>query len=177
MSHECTRFLKRLRRRYDRLNDGNTEPDCRGVRYLLVFERHKSGMLHCHALIHVNGDLRYRDIKAAWNAGFMDAKLCDLRSAGYVTKYATKDLTDASTGKVPRIRASRNPTYGGWVVNRNEEELQEMLAARPKEDINQVWEKNLKMILRNQKHRKGQSAAMMLKEIAMSRQSEYNQKR
>lgn len=172
VTHECTRFLYRLRKRSYNINGGSAVDDGGRFRYLLVYERHKSGALHTHALIHTDGIMRYSDIRSAWNAGFMDAKLCDLRTAGYITKYATKDLTDRSTGKIPRIRASRDPAYGGWVMNQNEEELQEMLAMRRKEEVYEIWEKNLRMVVNHLRSNKAQTASMMMREMIISKQSE-----
>lgn len=136
-----TLFLKRLRER------------CRGrhssLRYIVLPERHKSGAIHYHSLLHCNSTIGERTVRNCWTAGFSDAQISDIGSAGYVTKYATKDLTTGDGGpKRPRIRASRNPTYGGWVICRDREQVQQMLRDKPDEEMIEVWRKNLKMILR-----------------------------
>jgi len=154
---ECTRFLKRLRKRCGR-----------GLRYLLVYESHKSGNLHVHALLHdyTDSGISYRDIKRSWTAGFIDAKLCDWKSAGYVTKYATKGVGEGQTER-PRIRASRKvylgaklqdgfegpelvlqDSYGGWVMERDQEVVKELLKARPDENLADLWEKNLRQLMK-----------------------------
>lgn len=90
---EITRFLKRVRK--------NT--DAR-IRYLLVTERHKSGVPHWHCLIHeYAGSAPKRALHTAWRYGFSQFKLVDIegtRSARYVCKYIAKEA-------ITRIRASR----------------------------------------------------------------------
>lgn len=139
VNDECTRFLKRLRRRCDRRDSK--------VRYLLVPERHKSGNWHIHALLHSNDAITTRMANDSWGAGFTVCKVADRATAGYVTKYVAKDLLEDANGKLPRIRASRSPTYGGWVMERDKELVQEMLRERPKEGMQEVWTKNLKMLI------------------------------
>lgn len=90
-----TKVLKRIRK--------NGAP----FRYLLVAEAHKSGAPHFHALIHelsADRPIRYDTLKAAWNLGFSQFKLCeDNRHAGYLCKYLSKSAA-------ARVRASKR--YG-----------------------------------------------------------------
>lgn len=142
---ECKRetslFLMRLR---SRCHERDTN-----YRYLIVPERHKSGAFHVHALIHAKDDrLKYREIADSWQAGFFNIKECDFKTAGYVTKYTSKDLFEEVDGKRPRIRASRNPTYGGWVMQKDKELLKQMMADKETEPIWETWQKNLKMMVR-----------------------------
>jgi site-specific recombinase len=139
INDECTKWLKRVRRRCDRRGTK--------LRYLLVPERHKSGNWHVHALLHSNEALTTRMAKEGWNAGFTVCKVADRGSARYVTKYVAKDLLEDQNRKVPRIRASRAPTYGGWVMVRDKELVEEMLRKRGDEGIQETWTKNLKMLI------------------------------
>ena len=139
-----TRFLKRLRKRAVK-NGGN-------FRYLVCPERHKSGAWHYHGLFHDDYQvLSYRDIKRSWTDGFSYPKLVDTtpaRAAQYVTKYATKDLLEEDGGgKRVRIRASRDPKYGAPVIIEDLELVQEIMNARGDERLDEVWIKNLKMML------------------------------
>lgn len=85
-------YLKRLRKRGAKL------------RYLYVFERHKSGLPHLHALLHEQSDpVRHATLVKQWPHGFSVHKLVDSNVVGYVTKYIAKDIS-------ARPRASRN--YG-----------------------------------------------------------------
>ena len=90
---ECQRFWKRLRKAGHRF------------KYLLVFERHKSGLPHMHFLLHEEGGpILKRAIRAAWQCGFVQAKLVEYggtasgdharKAAFYVAKYLQK--TDQS---------------------------------------------------------------------------------
>lgn len=153
---ELTLFLKRARER----SRERESP----FRYLVCMERHKSGALHAHALVHCGNSLRSRDVRSAWCAGFSDARLCDYRGAGYVTKYVTKDLGDDGTLKRPRIRASRG--YGAWVVERDAEVVAQLLAERPEEDLTEVWRKNLMMAVREEQNRQRPSSLRKIMEMA-----------
>lgn len=65
---EVTKWLKRVRKRV------GGKP----IRYVLVAEPHKDGMVHFHALLHevANGSLTYRDVTEPWlSLGFVHAKL------------------------------------------------------------------------------------------------------
>lgn len=76
-------------------------------RYLLVVEKHKSGLPHYHALIHEGSPdqpVRKAVLQGQWHAGFSAFKLADdKRALTYLTKYLTKEF-------LARVRASRN--YG-----------------------------------------------------------------
>lgn len=89
-SRALTLFLKRIRK-----NSGTK------FRYLLVAERHQSGLPHFHMLLHeTDAPIRKRVIRAAWPLGFSKVVLCEgSRGAVYLCKYLAKD---AST----RVRAS-----------------------------------------------------------------------
>lgn len=95
-SVELTKWLKRVRK-----NSGAK------LTYLLVAERHKSGLPHYHALIHEKTPDRpvtYRQICSAWTLGFTNAKLVDgTKPSHYVCKYLAKDAS-------ARVRASQS--YG-----------------------------------------------------------------
>lgn len=81
------------------------------LKYLLVAERHVSGLPHYHALVHEQaGHLTYRRMSTRWlKHGFFHAKLVGMddlspeQSARYVTKYIGKDM-------LARVRASQR--YG-----------------------------------------------------------------
>lgn len=86
---EFTKYLKRIRKNYG-------VP----IRYILVFESHKDGFPHLHALIHEQGEpLTKRQIQAEWPHGHSQAKLCDIQASTYVTKYLSKSM-------LARVRAS-----------------------------------------------------------------------
>lgn len=96
VSKECTKWMKRLRKSAD-------HPP---ITYLMVFEPHKDGTPHVHALIHERDLFRpvtYRQITGAWHYGFAHAKLVDSstgeQTAGYVAKYISKSMAG-------RVRAS-----------------------------------------------------------------------
>ena len=98
-NREITLWLKRVRK--------NSGAD---LRYILVAERHKSGLPHFHALVsEVDPDkpLRAATIKTAWRLGFSQCKLVALQTdpkcAAYVSKYLSKDCA-------ARVRASKG--YG-----------------------------------------------------------------
>lgn len=130
---EVTRYLKRLR------HSGR-------VRYLVCPERHKSGAWHCHMLIHCDRNLSWRAVTDPWKAGFFKANIASVEAAGYVTKYVTKDMGERSSGRRPRIRASRNPRYGDGVMQ-HEEEIVQLLKER--EVVNhETWTTNLKQMLK-----------------------------
>ena len=72
------------------------------LRYILVAERHKSGMPHWHYLMHEVSDspVSYRQLTKQWPCGFAHAKLVDdAACAAYVAKYLAKDAA-------ARVRAS-----------------------------------------------------------------------
>lgn len=100
---ELTLWLKRVRKEYP----------SQSIRYLLVRERHKSGLPHWHALIHESGEvpIRYAVLASNWKLGFAKIKLIENeRAAFYVAKYLGK----SNDG---RVRASLR--YGRFNSGRN----------------------------------------------------------
>lgn len=100
---EVTKYLKRVRK-------AAKVP----FRYVLVTERHKSGLPHFHLCIHESEfkTIPHRILSGQWNGknfalGFEKWRLIPFddygRHAGYVTKYISKDLTG-------KVRASQH--YG-----------------------------------------------------------------
>jgi len=91
---DVTLFLKRLRKTA-------SAP----IKYLVVSERHKSGVPHFHILVHEQrpNAVTHANLKHAWQAGFSHFKLADPKAAGYVAKYISKDA-------LARVRASEH--YG-----------------------------------------------------------------
>lgn len=89
---EVTGFLKRVRK-----NSGAK------VRYILVVEKHKSGLPHLHVLLHERaGSVTKRELEKSWTWGFSSWRLVDKqdpRVPHYVCKYLSKSM-DA------RVRAS-----------------------------------------------------------------------
>ena len=153
---ECaTRWLKRMRKRVtDRCKDRD-DWDGTTFRYLLLPERHKSGAWHYHALVHHSGNVAHRDFRT-WTDGFYNVRPIvgsGLREARYITKYCTKDLLEEDS-KRPRIRASRNPTYGGPVVIRDLDLVQMIQLQRDTEGLNDTWTKNLKMLMKEMRKEK-----------------------
>lgn len=77
------------------------------LRYLVVLELHKSGVIHYHMLVHeIDADkpVRHRQLCDEWPLGFSKWKLADNSHPWYVAKYLTKSL-------LARVRASQR--YGG----------------------------------------------------------------
>lgn len=98
-----------------------------------------------HALLHGDNSLSKRDVRDPWTAGFSRAKLTNVNGAGYVTKYVTKTMIDEGA-KRPRIRASRDPTYGGVVMLQEAEDVRE---AQRKVNLEQAtWTANLRAALK-----------------------------
>lgn len=139
VNESITLWLKRLRERVERGS----------VRYLVATERHKSGAWHMHALLHgltADSGCLGRVAEASWRDGFTSSKLCDIRGAGYVTKYVSKDLESSGDAALrPRIRASRSPRYGAVVMESSEEIVRELQKRRV--DLGQTWNINLREIL------------------------------
>lgn len=139
VNESITLWLKRLRERVDRGS----------LRYLVATERHKSGAWHMHALLHDvgsgNGDIG-RLSEAVWRDGFTKCKPCDIRGAGYVTKYVSKDLESAGdAARRPRMRASRSPRYGEVVMEQSEAIVREL--QKRKIDLGETWTINLREAL------------------------------
>jgi len=136
VNESITLWLKRLRERVD----------YGSLRYLVATERHKSGAWHMHALLHDVGsgtvDLG-RLAETVWRDGFTNSKPCDIRGAGYVTKYVSKDLeSSGNAARRPRMRASRSPRYGEVVMEQSEAIVRELQKRRI--DLGETWTINLK---------------------------------
>lgn len=87
-----TKYLKRVRK------EAGTR-----FRYMVVAERHKSGLPHFHILVHemsLDGPVRKETLRSQWQHGFSRWKLADRWSARYVCKYLAKEAG-------ARVRASR----------------------------------------------------------------------
>ena len=139
---EVTRFLKRLRKRAYGQDDW--------LRYLMLPELHKSGAIHYHGLLHCGGKITGDMVRRSWQAGFCWPSIVKSNAGAshYVTKYCTKDMLGADLdergrSKRLRIRASQAPTYGESVIIRDEELVRELAAKRPKEELSEIWRKNL----------------------------------
>lgn len=91
-----TKYLKRVRKE-------SGVP----LRYLIVAERHKSGLPHFHMLVHervAGACVKERTLSKQWRAGFSKWRLVhDVRQATYLCKYLSKTLA-------ARVRASQG--YG-----------------------------------------------------------------
>lgn len=93
---EVQRYLKRVRKNSHTL-----------IRYLSVWEQHKSGYPHVHMLlheVHKSEPVRHRVLTDAWTGGFSKWKLCRLDESAAAAKYVAKYLT--KSGTVARVRAS-----------------------------------------------------------------------
>lgn len=90
---EVQRFAKRLRKAGHRF------------KYLLVFERHKSGLPHMHFLLHEQeGKIRKKDIQAQWHLGFSNVSIVGGKSSKAAAPeaaawYAVKYLNKAVVGR------------------------------------------------------------------------------
>lgn len=101
-------LVPETRRMWARLRKGGHR-----FKYLLVFERHKSGLPHMHFLVHeYSGPIRKRQLQAAWWLGFSKMKLVPAddqnRVSFYVAKYLAKSPQArqiASRGYKPEVRA------------------------------------------------------------------------
>lgn len=104
LNREITLWLKRVRK-------ASGAP----LRYLLVAERHKSGLPHFHALVHEASEkpVTARQLRSKWRIGFSQARLVDqsdgTKHAAYVAKYLSKDAA-------ARIRASRSYGDGSGAI-------------------------------------------------------------
>lgn len=101
VAKELTLMLKRLRKKFG----------TNSMRYLLVREKHKSGLPHWHAFVHECGEAKitHRALTEEWEWGFSKVKLVeegDPRAAFYVAKYLGKS-------NEARVRASLG--YGRFV--------------------------------------------------------------
>lgn len=117
---EITKYFKRLRMEALRAAGAETAGILQPFRYLLVVEKHASGVPHYHALIHETRSdipIRKRMLDGQWKHGFTQFRLVDeafpedtwasgsyvapsgSRPAHYVCKYLSKDA-------LARVRAS-----------------------------------------------------------------------
>jgi hypothetical protein len=139
VAESVTLWLKRLR----------SFVPSQSVRYLVSYERHRSGAWHIHALLHdVEGRASHVQHMAgkAWRDGFWDCKPVNISGAGYVAKYVSKDLGSSGPGaRRPRLRASRSPTYGDCVMQHEEEIVREL--QKRKYDWGNVYRLNLLDVL------------------------------
>lgn len=108
ISPEITRFLKRVRK---------VAP----FRYLLVTEKHKSGLPHFHMLLHeYAGAISKRVLEDKWRYGYSHWRLVetgDARACGYVCKYLAKSA-------LTRVRGSKDYGQGGHIALRTERVLE-----------------------------------------------------
>ena len=94
-----TKWLKRVRK----------ETGSR-IRYVVVAERHKSGLPHFHILVHecdMATPVRKAVLERQWFHGFSRWKLADKWSARYVCKYLAKEAAS-------RVRASFRYGSAAW---------------------------------------------------------------
>jgi len=105
---ELTLMLKRLRKKV-KTN--------KAIRYLIVREKHKSGLPHWHAFIHERdaaARITYRMLREEWEWGFGSWKLVeqgDPKGPAYVSKYL---------GKTNEARVRASVRYGQFVGAENE---------------------------------------------------------
>jgi len=91
IGRDITKYIKRLRKQ-----SGAT------LRYLLVVEKHQSGLPHFHMLVHepnIDQSIGERELRKQWTFGFSKWKLADQKHPGYVCKYISKSAES-------RVRAS-----------------------------------------------------------------------
>lgn len=101
---ELTKYVKRLRK--------NSKVP---IRYLIVAEKHKSGLPHFHMLLHERGgEIKHKMLSSQWQIGFEKWRLTsplEPNSALYLCKYLSKTLA-------ARVRASQG--YGqqsrSWII-------------------------------------------------------------
>lgn len=99
VSRELTLAFKRIRKRI--------KP--RKFRYLLVAEKHLSGLPHYHMLLHESGGpIRKSELNGFWPWGFSQWRLVDLGEHRKAARYAAKYLSKSAEA---RVRASQD--YGG----------------------------------------------------------------
>jgi len=90
---DLTRYLKRIRKQ-----------SAARIRYLLVAERHVSGLPHWHMLIHEPDPakpIRKAVLKGQWPHGHSTFKLVENAGAGwYLCKYLSKDMATRVRGSL-----------------------------------------------------------------------------
>lgn len=92
-SEHCREITKEFQNYMKRVRKG-----CPGLRHFMVFEPHKSGLPHCHVLIHESdAPVRHATLQQQWRLGFSKFNLVNLdehaKAAHYVAKYLTKHLS------------------------------------------------------------------------------------
>ena len=101
---EVTKMLKRIRKL---VPSGY-------LRYLVVLEITKAGVIHYHLLLHEVSEafpVRHVQLAEQWRLGFSQWRLVkDARQASYVAKYLSKSL-------LARVRASEGYGEGATVLN------------------------------------------------------------
>lgn len=79
-------YLKRLRYTID------AEATAK-LRFVAVSESHANGYPHMHLLVHTSHQVTYEILrKARWGHGYVDARLADAETAGYLSKYLAKQV-------------------------------------------------------------------------------------
>lgn len=84
-------------------------------RYLVVAERHKSGLVHYHCLVHEHdlvNKVRKETLERQWLLGFSQWRVCnDARAGAYATKYLLKEagVRVRASGRYGRDAASTTP--------------------------------------------------------------------
>lgn len=109
----CNEFLREVQKYWKRLRNAGHK-----FKYIVVFERHKSGLPHAHFLLHEQeGTILKRSLRQSWPCGFFQATLVGgtarkaadpKKAAWYVVKYLSKTNQTrlrASQGYVPEKRA------------------------------------------------------------------------
>lgn len=105
---DLTKYVKRLRK--------NSQV---AIRYLVIAERHKSGLPHFHMLVHERGEeIKHKMLSEQWKLGFEKWRLTSAlepQQALYLCKYLSKSL-DA------RVRASQGYGQGlrSWIITQLE---------------------------------------------------------
>ena len=112
------RYWKRLRkgvRRCERCypskprKAGEWDHPPASFKYLLVFERHKSGHPHMHFMLHETGEhITLKHLECGWGHGFVKMKLVkgddERRAAFYVSKYLGKSYQSRQIASVRYAR-------------------------------------------------------------------------
>lgn len=89
LTKEFQLYMKRLRKRAS------------GLRFMAVFEPHKSGAPHMHMFLHETaGPIRHARLSAAWRLGFVKFKLVDETETKYLATYVAKYLTKTLSHRV-----------------------------------------------------------------------------
>lgn len=114
---DITRYVKRIRKQSGA-----------SIRYLIVTEKHQSGLPHWHALIHEDDwarPIRKAVLKEQWVHGFSQFKLVENQGAAwYLCKYLSKDLatrvrSSLQYGRPPRSNGLDHNEQTSFVGVRN----------------------------------------------------------